>query len=123
MTELEKMEAELKELQGKIKRYKEEQSPHFNMSLVDDSIAEDCRVCCEPMKNGLRLFMKYMTTLTVKTNLCGQYISTAFTVPKMCDIEKDKIHICNEFLMEIQPIVKKYSQIFMQMNSKGGSTC
>ena len=123
MTELEKMEAELKELQGKIKRYKEAQAPHFHMSVIDDSISEDYRVMAEPMKNGLRAFLKYMTTLKVKSIHCSPFISTAHAQPKMCDIGKAKIDICNDFLMEIQPIIQKYAHIFLEMNSKGDSTC
>lgn len=123
MTELEKMEAELKELQGKIKRYKEEQSPRLKMSLIDDSISENDRVCCDQMKHGIRILLVFMTTLTAKKYPYGQYISTAHTQPKIRDISKDKIDICNEFLAEVQPILKKYSKIFIEMNSKGDSTC
>ena len=123
MTELEKMEAELKELQGKIKRLKEEQAPHFNMSVIDDSISKDYRVMAEPMKNGLRAFLKYMTTLKVKGNHYGRYISTANAQPKMCDIGSEKIHLCNDFLTEIQPIIQKYTHLFLEMNSEEGRTC
>ena len=120
MNELEKMESELKELQNKIRKYKEAQAPHFNMSLIDDSISTDRRVMSDPMKNGMRTFLKYMTTLKVKH---GQHIATDHNQPKMSDIGKEKIHICNDFLMEIQPIIKKYAQIFLEMNSDGGRLC
>lgn len=123
MTELEKMEAELKELQGKIKRLKEEQALHFNMSVIDDSISKDYRVMAEPMKNGLRAFLKYMTTLKVKGAHYGKYISTANAQPKMCDIGSEKIHLCNDFLMEIQPIIQKYTHLFLEMNSEEGRSC
>jgi hypothetical protein len=123
MTELEKMEAELKELQGKIKRLKEEQAPHFNMSVIDDSISTDYRVSAEPMKNGFRTFLKYMTTLRVKDSSYTQFIATAYTQPKMSEIGNEKIRICNDFLLEIQPILKKYTQIFLELNSKEGRLC
>lgn len=123
MTELENMETELKELQGKIKRLKEEQNPHFNMSVIDDSISTDYRVSAEPMKNGFRTILKYMTTLTVKTSLRDQYIGTALTIPKMSEIGNEKIRICNDFLLEIQPIIQKYTHLFLEMNSEEGRLC
>lgn len=120
MTEIERLEQEIKEAQSKLKRLKSEKAEGERLSFRKYHMFGDGRFGyfggSERLVASLRDFVCILSTIHKSTNNDGaQRIDVSIHKTKVKDISEKRLRVCNAFIDEIYPFVSKYVEIFLEI--------
>lgn len=116
------LEEEIAKKQAELKNMKAEMHPHLNFKKHTGINVGSGYV----ILHAIRVLVSYVSTAHMKKEWCHyknsaadrQYLvmSVSSHMPKISDMGKAKVDICNRMVDELAPVIEKYLSIFAETN-------
>lgn len=121
MSEIERLEQEIKEKKAMLRQLKSEKAKGERLNFQKYRMFRADRFayfgCSDHLVNPLREFVLVLST--INKNKCEDCTTESIHVschkPKVKDIDEQRLRVCNDFIDEIHPIVSKYVDIFLEI--------